>query len=723
MNAAKLSERLQLLKKQLLLPCFSYKTFPGVLGILLLSFGMVFWFAVLKTVDPIHHILYFYDSLPYRLVLFFLHLAGVMLWLFRKSGVTISPAGLICTAGAVAAAAFPAFTSLAVSLVLLTCGIWLCFDCECKDFSEKKLFYLVPALLFAFVFASGLEQQISAWNRLILLYSDWGIYFSGYRNLAESPFASFTQWLSIGNHFNPSVKLVMALVIRLSPEVTTLFAVNSFLIASIIPLIFILCRCLKLPLLLCAVCCCAAAFNPMLSHQHTALTYGYHPIIFLVPVVLLFCIARERKSLTGIILAALFMCGIKETVFIFASGVVLLFSFKKRWLYAAGTALILGSFFLIITQYILPHCDGGSKYFQLFQYNSLGSSVTEILLSPLLSPGVFWGKLFRPGNLSFVLLLLLPSIPAIWYARRFLMALLPILCGVLIKDCYLDQHNIVQWYGIEVTAWLFIGAVYGTACAYSQKKVTAGFIAALVLGSFAGFFLVGKTPAWGPCSASAVRRSPHIGLLREDMKKVIPASASAAVSQKWGAQLTETHRKLIFQHDSPDADYTVLDFSDTTADMQKMMKVRDSFLTEQKAHPVRFLNLRNCQVVIFKKGKGPWQLPFILNKSPEQLLPKAPDLKLESPGIRGRALLVGEKQKKVLMFLAVEPGFNKDLSLAIILRQHQEFRKWSLRWGYGIFPAYMMKKDHSFVVELPLPSHWRQISGFEVKTVHFERGK
>ena len=711
------------MKKFLMTSVFLYKTLPGILFCFLLPSGIVFWFSGLKTVDPVHHTLQFYDKYFYVFISVSLFFICGLLWLSRKFQLLFSSTGLLCAAGAVLCGVFPSYTSFAVSLTLLVLAIWFGFNRKYESFSENKYFWSVPAVLFIFVFASGLEQQICAYDRLILLYSDWGIYFSGYRQLAENPYDSFTQWLSIGNHFNPAVNVFMAMLMFISPKVTTLFAVNSFLIASVVPLTYWFARCLKLPQIICALCCFAAAFNPMLSNQHTTLTYGYHPIIFLVPVFLLFCIAWEKRSVTGMVCAGIFMCGIKETVFIFASGVILLRCLKKKWFHAAASALSLGGVFWFVTHYILPRCDGGNSYFQLFQYNSLGNSVIEIILSPLLSPGVFWGKFFRIGNLSFILLLLLPFIPAVFYAPRYLLAALPIISGIMIKDCYLDQHNIVQQYGVEITAWFFAAFVYGTHAAYKNGRITCGFTAALLFGALAGFFFVGKTPVWGTYSATPVRQSPHIGILREEIKKTVPSSASVAVSSKWGAQLTESHRKLLFQLDHPDADYTILDFTDSFADMQQQMQVRDAFLLGQNAHPVRFMNLRGCQTVVFKKGKGAWNLPFIVNRSPKQLLPGASDLPLNTPDISGRAVVSGHPQKSLILFLAPAPGVNKDLSLRITAYHQQELRSWFIRWGYGLYPAYMMKKDQSFAVQLPLPSHWTQLQNIEIKTVSFERSK
>ena len=207
------------------------------------------------------------------------------------------------------------------------------------------------------------------------------------------------------------------------------------------------------------------------------------------------------------------------------------------------------------------------------------------------------------------------------------------------------------------------------------------------------------------------------------MKKTIPSSASVAVSSKWGSQLTESHRKLFFQLDHPDADYTILDFTDSFADMQQQMQIRDSFLLDRNAYPVRFFSLRGCQTVIFKKGKGSWNLPFIVNRSPEQIVPAARDLPLSLQTIRGRALVSTHPRKSLLLFLAVSHGENRDFSLRINVFHEKEVRSWFIRWGYGLYPAYMMKKDQSFAIQLPLPSHWNKITCVDIKPTAFERGK
>ena len=93
---------------------------------------------------------------------------------------------------------------------------------------------------------------------------------------------------------------------------------------------------------------------------------------------------------------------------------------------------------------------------------------------------------------------------------------------------------------------------------------------------------------------------------------------------------------------------------------------------------------------------------------------------LDIPGVRARAIFLAA-QNKMLICAAVEKNFKSDLSLQIAIFSGKEKKYWSLRWGYGLFPAYLMKPDQSFVIEIPLPRHWKTVSGLEIKGTSFER--
>ena len=115
------------------------------------------------------------------------------------------------------------------------------------------------------------------------------------------------------------------------------------------------------------------------------------------------------------------------------------------------------------------------------------------MLSPFRSPEIFFGKFFNSGNLSFVLLLLLPFVPLALFAPEFLLAALPLLCGILLKDHYEDKVNIVQQYGFEITVLLLLAFLYGASRVRQKRKLTCGMAAAVLTGCLAGYYFVGKT--------------------------------------------------------------------------------------------------------------------------------------------------------------------------------------------------------------------------------------
>ncbi len=687
-------------------------SFTALLTAVATAWTSGYLFGKIKIVDPVHHKIYFSTADGINLACFILPLMAACVYLFRKYKATPGPGGLICAAAAAFLTLFPGFTTLAASLLLLSFSLWLSFPHR-HHLKNSRYWIILPILLFIYVFANGFEQQQTAYNRLILLYFDWGIYFDGYRQLAENTFTHWGTWFSIGNHWNFAVNLFMAGVIYLFPGIQTVFIVNSLALASGVLLIFLLGKCLKVPDILCALCSFAAAFNPLLSNQHTALMYGYHPIVFLLPAALSFCIAKEKKSTPGMILSGIFLCGIKETVFIFTFGAAFIFAFRRMWKTSAATAFISAGLFVLVTQVLLPRCDGTGKFFQMFQYHGLGDSMGEVLLSPLHSPLIFWSKIFRPGNLSFVLLLLLPVIPFALFAPEFLFALLPLLGGVLLKDSYDDKINIVQQYGFEITVFLLLAMVYGTAGIHRRKKFTCGMTAAVLAGCMTGYFFYGKTPIFGTYSATPARNSPDVRIIREQLKKIIPSDAVVAVSQKWAGQLVDSHRKLSLTIDDEKADFRILDFADSFLPRDSAMRLRDRLRKEQTEYPVSMFNLRGCRILVFKKGKGSWKLPFIIQGSPEKLMPDGKIVETNHPDIKARAILLTQR-RKILIFFGNSGNANYDAELSITLHNHNQRQFYTLNWGYGVYPAYAMNANQSFAAELPIPGNWDQITGLNI---------
>ena len=93
----------------------------------------------------------------------------------------------------------------------------------------------------------GFHLQRTAGNTLFLFYHDWGEYAEHYRRLAFSADIRPIDWLVGGGHWNGAVNLLMSAAIRLVPAPETIFLLNSVMIFSAVPLVYLLGRRLKLP--------------------------------------------------------------------------------------------------------------------------------------------------------------------------------------------------------------------------------------------------------------------------------------------------------------------------------------------------------------------------------------------------------------------------------------------------------------------------------------------
>lgn len=107
--------------------------------------------------------------------------------------------------------------------------------------------------------------------------------------------ARSTGW-SAAAHWNGAVNLLMSAAIRLVPAPETIFLLNSVMIFSAVPLVYLLGRRLKLPVATALVFALFFLFSPVVSNQPLSLFYGFHPVNLLPALFLLFFLFRERRQ-------------------------------------------------------------------------------------------------------------------------------------------------------------------------------------------------------------------------------------------------------------------------------------------------------------------------------------------------------------------------------------------------------------------------------------------
>lgn len=340
--------------------------------------------------------------------------------------------------------------------------------------------------------------QTAAFKSWYLIYGDWGQYADCYLRLASGN-GSLKEWLCSAGHFNPLINLLMTGAFLISPSANTVFGINALVIVSAIPLSFILAKSSGLKNGAALVCAFCAGIFPIYTRQTLSLFYGFHPIIFFIPALLCFFIARSRKNLPAMSGALILSLFIQETVAIFWIGWgVYLFLAKKRYWQGALFSLALAGWFAFLALYLQPWAADAAVYAQNFRYAALGNTPVEVALSPFTRPAVFWSALFSPRNFLFAFIILSPLL---WAAISF-PALLwigtPILGGFFVQSSDDVKTPLLQ-YGVELgtLCWAVAIVNLGRICRGEEPwwkergKLYRGFLSATAVGVILGYIFFG----------------------------------------------------------------------------------------------------------------------------------------------------------------------------------------------------------------------------------------
>ncbi|MBQ7394062.1 MAG: DUF2079 domain-containing protein [Lentisphaeria bacterium] len=373
-----------------------------------------------------------------------------------------------------------------------------------QEITAGKARLLVGAI-WAVCAAYGYWAQFQAHITMFFIYGDWSQYAEHYLNLMNG--APFKAWLAGAGHFNPLVNVVMtgALTLRNAPE--TIFVVNALLISSAVPLGYALARKNGAGIPVALAVALAAACNPALSHQYLGFIYGFHPIAFMVPLMLGYFLLIKSPWRWLCFVASLL---VQETAAVFwgGYGLYLLTFGKKR---QTGAVMMAGMlcWFFIIGHWVLPWTHDMAQYTQMFHYSALGDSLWEAALSPILRPAAFFRAVLHPQSLSFVLLSAVP----LWFAWgadwRKAVAVLPLYAGVCMQDSPAVKTIALQ-YSMEISVWFLavtscmwngkIRTPHWWRCGLPAGKFVTGSVWAVLAVTLLSWILVGYAVPYGKYS-------------------------------------------------------------------------------------------------------------------------------------------------------------------------------------------------------------------------------
>lgn len=580
-------------------------------------------------------------------------------------------------------------------------------DLKIPEFSPKITAAVITLLTLSAVYW-GYFLQNSAYNSLYFIYGDWNQYVDHYHYLAGGNGGLF-QWFSGAGHWNFGVNILMTVLLKYADAPDTVFLVNALAIASAIPLSYILMRksnCGSTASLILAI---TVMLNPALSHQYLAHFYGFHPIIFFIPVILGFFICKENNNRIGMSILFLLSLLIQETVAIFWAGYALYLFTEKKWKTALLLFITSVLFFFCTTSFIIPRsaiAATSGVYAQNFHFAHLGNNLPEMLLSPFTRPGAFFGTLFHSSTFSFLLCVLIPLAWAAIFSPRLLLAGLPIAAGICLQKNP-EMKSVMLQYSVELTTLCVAAAAAALKKADPSGKpmLRNAMLAAILVSTLFSLILYGFIPG-GKERASMILNRKKADKLTSFIRESIGENPH---------RLIATSRiRGFFQFEYPSygintpyesGDIIVLDLNDPSVDSQQTIgDLRKKILSDRKAVPLTYAVFENNTHVIFKildHPVPPVPLPFLRLMPPEAFAALGDNV----AGVpENYSLRIKRNGTKNICCFRINKAVNCDLELLFQVRGSDDsIKDIRVMFAHGLVPAYAMPAGVVFTFSFDSP--------------------
>ena len=321
-------------------------------------------------------------------------------------------------------------------------------------------------------------QGVHAYDSFQLGFNDFGHFGQRVANTwAGRGFLMETPSLPpFWDHFNPGLVL-LAPVWGLWPDPRLFMLLQAICLAASAPIIYALARQLGATRLEGAMWGTACLLYPPLSQLNLGYSYGWHPVSLALPLLFLTLLLLLRGNRIGALVTALLACSFREDVVVILGCLAAAMALYRLWVWwrgeeaAPGETGVLADQFplwawlainvVLVVAFVLIYEFSGFREFQVSRFSKLGDSSLEIVLSPLLRPGVFWGTVLRPESAYFLMALLIPlGLGSLYRGRWILLAcMLPVV--VLVAWGHPPATSIAFQYTTTLIPVLFLAGVVG----------------------------------------------------------------------------------------------------------------------------------------------------------------------------------------------------------------------------------------------------------------------
>ncbi len=402
-------------------------------------------------------------------------------------------------------------------------------------------------------------QQLHFWNELALGYADCAEYG---RLLNNTVFRPHEMFMAINpekpmffGHFEPGA-LLFAPLWALWPDLPMLFALQAVVIVGAsLPLYWIgrhvfQDRAAALLLVI------AWLVYPSATQLAYSASYGFHfgnvslPLYFLA---LAFWLKGKPWWALAAAIVALSMK--EEAAIVIGMFGLYVALFERRPRLGIAITVVAFGYFLLMTTLIIPSVKLG-YYPQLRFFTDLGHNKWEILLSPLIKPRLFWGKLLEAKSFYFAAALLAPLL---FYPLRKPSILF---VGMLtfVFDCLYPALKSISFH---YQAALLPVAFWALAFALQSKPPPlrrAALLGVVGSGTLLSVFL--GNSFWSKDTLAIATWPGRLDLVHRFGEQIDP-HGSLFTTPRLGAHFVRQHHLYVDRPRSNDTDYALIDLRDS----------------------------------------------------------------------------------------------------------------------------------------------------------------
>jgi len=629
---------------------------------------------------------------------------------------------------------FTVVAGLTVFRLALVLPLKQSFKPEISSRTGLLLVLLFSAVLvgwFAFI-------QAKAVKILFMGYHDWGLYFNIIDNTLKGKwfYADIAQGSFLPVHFEPGMALLLAPYVWMFRTPNAFFVLTSALLFCGGIFVYLFARHLKIsPRAAAALAFCALLF-PSLSTLNIAIFYGFHSLYVTIPLIFLYFYFFEKKNYIPALCMFMISLTVKETVAIFWVGLGLVYLINGNRKFGLLMIAVACAYFLTIVKVVVPAISPQGAYDYTNRYSEYGGML-DMILAPFTRPGLFWGTLFRPHCIAFVLLLIIP-LYTLLLSRPLLLLAGCITIGFVCLQTNDQLQNISIWYQSEYIALLLACLVLNYRAllnsyhqrtglwfralawkidleTYREKLPSAVIISLLTTACFSHYFF--GLSITGKNSVMPILGAENCDEEVRRIIQVVPPGIEVTSSARIGAHFMLRNPVTIgYLVGQKLKDYVILDVNDPI-DVRFSDPARFKLLKDKEYNLIVNEKFKGHQVLIFHREPQKPLKPSVVQIPQDKWESTGRNIPVQNPNFAVRGGIAGNSsgERCAVFFVRLLNKVDLDVETDIQLYDGRKLINQRFLFGDGAYPACFANPGDCFPIRIPLPADFGDVKTFSVE--------